>query len=200
MCLHRQGINAYRWSDDFMGVNPYNSANLRTFWLRIALYTAALLGCVAQAGRASIRVTTILDASVNCVAHVYPTARRRTPRPSANMVRRADLFRPGKVLVLTKEEQTRQAIGKRLREARTQMNLTQEQVAGDIGRSRQAVSAWERGETMPTLREFAALVEIYGVSSDRILFGVLDVAGACDLAVLCATRPMPDFERSGYAE
>lgn len=93
----------------------------------------------------------------------------------------------------------RRAIGERLRQARTVAKLTQQDVATDCRRSRQAVSSWERGETLPTLEEFSALAALYGVSADRILYQVDDVeqSGKVLLARVC--RP-DDFAQSEFGE
>jgi transcriptional regulator with XRE-family HTH domain len=62
------------------------------------------------------------------------------------------------------------AIGQRLRHARLQARLTQQDVATDFERTRQAVSAWEAGRTLPSVQEFRKLVALYGISADAILF------------------------------
>lgn len=75
-------------------------------------------------------------------------------------------------------QQVRRTIGERLRKARLSAELTQQDVATDFVRSRQAVSSWESGKTLPTLPEFRELVTLYGVSADEILFGTGDIAGS----------------------
>lgn len=77
----------------------------------------------------------------------------------------------------------RKTIGHRLRETRLRLGRTQDSVAAEMGLSRQAISAWERGEALPTLLEFAKLTMLLGVSSDSLLFGVGDVAGECKRAI-----------------
>lgn len=68
----------------------------------------------------------------------------------------------------------RQAIGLRLRAARTAARFTQQDVATHFLCSRQAVSAWESGRAMPDLKELTALASLYAVSTDSILVGVAD--------------------------
>jgi transcriptional regulator with XRE-family HTH domain len=68
-------------------------------------------------------------------------------------------------------DQTSGSIGARLRVARLAAKLTQQDVASDFLISRQAISSWEMGHTLPSLREFRELVSLYGVSADRVLFG-----------------------------
>lgn len=62
-------------------------------------------------------------------------------------------------------------IGKRLRAARTAARMTQDDVAAEVGRTRQAVSLWEVGSTSPTVPELRRLCALYGVSADLVLFG-----------------------------
>ena len=71
------------------------------------------------------------------------------------------------------------AIGARLRQARLTARLTQQDVARDFLRSRQAISSWEGGKTLPSLLEFKELASLYGVSTDQLLFGVEDVSAEC---------------------
>lgn len=48
-------------------------------------------------------------------------------------------------------------------------NLTQEQVAAELGVSRQAVAKWETGETTPDLSNCLALAQFYDVSLDDLV-------------------------------
>jgi transcriptional regulator with XRE-family HTH domain len=49
--------------------------------------------------------------------------------------------------------------------------LSQEELAGKLGVSRQAVSKWETGESIPDMNNLAALAEIFGVSLDWLIKG-----------------------------
>lgn len=55
-----------------------------------------------------------------------------------------------------------------LRKAR---NLSQEELAEQIGVSRQAVGKWESGQSLPDLDKVIALSEFFGVSCDYLLKG-----------------------------
>ena len=55
---------------------------------------------------------------------------------------------------------------------RKQNNLSQEQLAEQIGVSRQSISKWELGETVPDLHNIVRLSEVFGVSTDYLLKGV----------------------------
>jgi transcriptional regulator with XRE-family HTH domain len=76
------------------------------------------------------------------------------------------------------QHQTRRTIGARLKQARLAAKLTQENVASDLLCTRQAISAWENGKTLPTLIEFRELASLYGVSTDLLLYGLDDIAAA----------------------
>jgi transcriptional regulator with XRE-family HTH domain len=96
-------------------------------------------------------------------------------------------------------EQTRRVIGERLRQARLAADLTQQDVATDFLRSRQAVSSWEAGRTLPTVLELLELAILYGVSTDRLLIGS-DDSDVETVRVLAQVRrnPKPDFEPSSF--
>ncbi|WP_369680685.1 helix-turn-helix domain-containing protein [Bittarella massiliensis (ex Durand et al. 2017)] len=58
-------------------------------------------------------------------------------------------------------------LASRLRTARTERGLSQEEVARALGVSRQSVSKWERGEALPSRANRQALAALYGLSSPR---------------------------------
>ena len=57
----------------------------------------------------------------------------------------------------------------RLKEARRICGLSQEELAGRLGVSRQSVSLWEQGETNPTVENIYAMTEVLGVSFDELM-------------------------------
>lgn len=63
-----------------------------------------------------------------------------------------------------------QEIGARISTLRKQQNMTQMELADRLGISFQAVSNWERGNTMPDIAKLPELAELFGVSIDE-LFG-----------------------------
>ena len=69
-------------------------------------------------------------------------------------------------------------IANRLATLRRQHNLSQEQLAEQLGISRQAVSKWERAESSPDTDNLIALAQLYKVSLDRLL--EMDEESACD--------------------
>ncbi len=65
-------------------------------------------------------------------------------------------------------------IANRLLELRKKNNLSQEELAGKIGISRQAVSKWERAEASPDTDNLIALAKLYDISLDALLLGAED--------------------------
>ena len=62
-------------------------------------------------------------------------------------------------------------IGSILKNARTEMGLTQEQAAEALGVSRQTISNWETGRTYPDIISVIRMSDLYSVSLDRLLKG-----------------------------
>ncbi len=62
-------------------------------------------------------------------------------------------------------------LGERLQALRKARGLSQEQLAEQAGVSRQAVSKWELGESVPELEKVLALSEFFGVTTDYLLKG-----------------------------
>ncbi len=60
-------------------------------------------------------------------------------------------------------------IANRLVELRKRNNLSQEELAGKLGLSRQAVSKWERAEASPDTDNLICLAKIYNISLDELL-------------------------------
>ena len=60
-------------------------------------------------------------------------------------------------------------IGTKLKKARNNANLTQEDIAEKIGVSRQTVSNWENNKSYPDIISVIRLSDIYGISLDTLL-------------------------------
>lgn len=60
-------------------------------------------------------------------------------------------------------------IGSRLKNARNEHGLTQEQVAEEIGVSRQSISNWENNRSYPDIVSVIKLSDLYSVSLDELL-------------------------------
>ena len=61
-------------------------------------------------------------------------------------------------------------IADRLQKLRKERGYSQEQLADELGVSRQAVSKWERGEASPDTDNLIALARLYEISVDDLLF------------------------------
>lgn len=59
--------------------------------------------------------------------------------------------------------------GERLISIRTSKGITQEQLASEMGASRQAISKWERNQGLPDLYNIQQLASILGVSVDYLI-------------------------------
>ena len=114
---------------------------------------------------------------------------------------------------------TSSAVGRRLREARERLGLTQAQVARQIGKTPTAVSYWEGGQRTPDLDDIVALGGILSIGPNDLLrpapqviaraeaaaLNMDDVSAAVDRALnledpLDALAPVPDAPSSNPAE
>jgi transcriptional regulator with XRE-family HTH domain len=62
-----------------------------------------------------------------------------------------------------------QEIGKRILNYRKENNMTQMELADMIGISYQAVSSWERGNSMPDIEKIPKLADLFHVSIDELI-------------------------------
>lgn len=60
-------------------------------------------------------------------------------------------------------------LGKSLYNARKKSGLSQEEVAAKLGVSRQTISKWELGETVPDIRQSKKLSVLYHLSLDKLI-------------------------------
>lgn len=67
------------------------------------------------------------------------------------------------------------SLGNHLFEARKKRGLSQEEVAGKLGVSRQTISKWETDETLPDIRQSKRLAVLYGLSLDELVEFDMDV-------------------------
>lgn len=65
----------------------------------------------------------------------------------------------------------RQAFGQRLAAARLRAGFTQPDVAAWFEKTKQTVSAWEKGTNLPTIEQVAVLSHQYGVAIEHLVFG-----------------------------
>lgn len=69
-------------------------------------------------------------------------------------------------------------IGKKITDLRKATNMTQMELADKLGISFQAVSNWERGNTMPDISKLPELAEIFSISVDELLNGKAPLVNA----------------------
>lgn len=60
-------------------------------------------------------------------------------------------------------------LGNSLYSARKKKGLSQEDVAEHLGVSRQTISKWETGETLPDIRQSKRLAVLYGLTLDELI-------------------------------
>ena len=60
-------------------------------------------------------------------------------------------------------------VGRNIAELRRRCNMTQMELADKMGISFQAVSNWERGNSMPDISKLPELAEVFGVTIDQLL-------------------------------
>ena len=57
----------------------------------------------------------------------------------------------------------------RLRELRTENNISQKKLADDIGTNNSSISDWENGRSEPSIDLIISLCRYFGVTSDYLL-------------------------------
>lgn len=67
------------------------------------------------------------------------------------------------------------SLGTSLAEARRKAGLTQERVAEKLGVSRQTISKWETGESLPDIRQSKRLADLYQMTLDALIDFDLEV-------------------------
>lgn len=66
------------------------------------------------------------------------------------------------------------AIGKKIRVLRNKHKMTQEQLADKLGVTSQAISSWERSETLPDIPRIVEIAHLFDVSTDYVLDNIED--------------------------
>lgn len=65
-------------------------------------------------------------------------------------------------------EETKEKLGEKLKDYRNKKGLTQQQTAQALGVTRQAVTKWESGDSLPTTANLIALSKLYGVPLNEL--------------------------------
>lgn len=76
-------------------------------------------------------------------------------------------------------------LGNKIQELRKQKNITQEELAAELGVTAAAVSKWENGYTMPDILMLSALADFFVVTTDELLGRVKEFK----YAVIAADNP-----------
>lgn len=66
-------------------------------------------------------------------------------------------------------------ISERLYNLRKEKNISQEELANELGVSRQTISKWETGESTPDFDKIIPLCNYYGITSDELISGKKDI-------------------------
>lgn len=89
------------------------------------------------------------------------------------------------------------AIHEKICELRKAKGMTQEQLGANLGVSGQAVSKWEKGESLPDILLLSDLCKLLGISADQLLEIPKDEPGV--LTRVSNDRTGFTFEMKGYA-
>jgi len=71
-------------------------------------------------------------------------------------------------------------LGERIKEQRIKKGFSQEKIAELVGTSRQAVTKWETGQSVPCMENLITLAEIFGISLDELSRGISDNTSGTD--------------------
>ena len=81
------------------------------------------------------------------------------------------------------QEQTNITTGKQIRHLRTQLGMTQEELAGELNVTRQALSNWERDVNEPDLNMLKKICFLFGVNMDDFYDGYARRCAAVYLSI-----------------
>jgi transcriptional regulator with XRE-family HTH domain len=68
-------------------------------------------------------------------------------------------------------------IGEKIQIIRKENKLSQEEFAEKLGVSRQAISKWELGDSIPDIAKIALISKTFDISTDSIIFDTVDLKG-----------------------
>ena len=66
-------------------------------------------------------------------------------------------------------------LNEQIKKYRTEMNLSQEELAENIYVTRQSVSNWENGKTYPDIHSLLLLSSLFGISLDQLVKGDIEI-------------------------
>ena len=65
-------------------------------------------------------------------------------------------------------------LNEQIKKYRTEMNLSQEELAEKIYVTRQSISNWENGKNYPDIHSLLLLSSLFGISLDQLVKGDID--------------------------
>ena len=66
-------------------------------------------------------------------------------------------------------------LNEQIKKYRTEMNISQEELAEKIYVTRQSISNWENGKTYPDIHSLLLLSSLFGISLDQLVKGDIDI-------------------------
>lgn len=78
-------------------------------------------------------------------------------------------MQPTFLVIITHERGEIMSIGQKLTDLRKSKHLSQEEVAGLLGVTRQTISKWETDQSTPDFDKIIPICELYGLSADELL-------------------------------
>lgn len=85
-------------------------------------------------------------------------------------------------------------LGNKLLELRKKFGLSQEELAEKLDVSRQAVSKWERGESLPDTENLIVISKLYGVSIDELVGNITEEKVQNESEICCIDKYESDNE------
>ena len=100
------------------------------------------------------------------------------------------------------QKQTDNTTGKQIRHLRTQSGMTQEELAGNLNDTRQALSNWERDVNAPDLNTLKNICFLFGVHMDDFAKEVITKMETCEKKrndnLICMIWQLDFFMVSGF--
>ena len=66
-------------------------------------------------------------------------------------------------------------LNEQIKKYRTEMNISQEELAEKIYVTRQSISNWENGKTYPDIHSLLLLSSLFGISLDQLVKGDIEI-------------------------
>ena len=86
----------------------------------------------------------------------------------------------------------KKTFGARLKEARTEKHLTQEDLANEIGLTGGFIGQLERDESLPSIDTVTKIAKFLNISTDELLFDYVTDTNFLDNEILLLVKDLPD--------